>query len=54
MTAVQRLLPVGADMCTHADCREAAVGYGDRHWPEWRLYEVLRSEGFRDPLVQRN
>ena len=42
-TASQRLLSVGAAKRTHADCHEAAVGHGDRCWPEWRLYEVLRS-----------
>lgn len=42
-TAVQRVLPLGAAMWVPADCHEAAVGYGDRRWPEWRLYEVLRS-----------
>ena len=42
-SAVQRVLPLGAAMWVPADCHEAAVGYGDRRWPEWRLYEVLRS-----------
>lgn len=28
MPVVQRLLPVGAVRRTHADCHEAAVGYG--------------------------
>jgi len=42
-TASQRLRPVGAARRTHADCHEAAVRYGDRRWPEWRLYEELRS-----------
>lgn len=41
--AVQRLPTVGAAKRVHADCHEAAVGYGDRRWSEWRLYEVLRT-----------
>lgn len=56
MPVVQRLLPVGAVRRTHADCHEAAVGYGDRRWLKWRLYEVLRSKGCRDTAgaVRRN
>jgi hypothetical protein len=41
---------VGATKRAHADCHEAAVGYGERRWPEWRLYEVLRLYGFWDPV----
>jgi len=51
---MQRLLPVGAAMRTHADCHEAAVGYGDRRWPEWRLYEVLQSLASAARLAPRH
>lgn len=42
---------VGAARSTHADCHEAAVEYGGRRWPERRLNEILRSQGFSDPAV---
>jgi len=47
--SVQRLEPVAGGGCTNADCHEAAVGFGNRRLPEWRLYEVLRSQDLRDP-----
>jgi hypothetical protein len=47
--ALQRLEPVAGGGCTNADCHEAAVGFGNRRLPEWRLYEVLRSQDLRDP-----
>jgi len=48
-TASQRLPPVVISRRIHAKCREPDVGYSDRLWPEWRLHEVLRSYGRRDP-----
>ncbi|AOW13742.1 hypothetical protein [Hydrogenophaga crassostreae] len=42
VTGMQRLLSVSAAKPTHADWQEAAVGFNDPRWPEWRLYEVLR------------
>lgn len=32
-----RWLAVAVAKRTHAVCHEAAVGYSDQRWPEWRL-----------------
>ena len=45
---MQRLEPVTSAGCSHVDCQNAAVGYGDRRSAEWRLYEELRSLGLCD------
>lgn len=47
---VQRLEPVAGGGCTPADWHQAVDVQSDKQRPEWRLYEVLRSYGFRDPV----
>jgi hypothetical protein len=37
MSVWQRLPSMSAAERTHADCQEAAVGFSDPRWPEWRL-----------------
>lgn len=50
MTVSQRLEPVAGGGCTPADWHQAVDVQSDKQRPEWRLCEVLRSYGFRDPV----
>ena len=33
---------------THADVHQAIIGLVETRWPEWRLYDVLRAQGFHE------